>query len=330
VGTEGGALASAMLQSCDLLLGVSPIASRVDLETEGVLVFELSDSPVEIDVDETKSFTVRCDVAPQAAEGYVGLAIAAETAGTPGVTAESSVTTGLEVLDEYIQGLPINGDGKTVASTIINIINGQAYPVVSLVANNEDLQPGDSTYVRFSIAAANEPVAVKQLTFMIEHDLAGTATLTTTTGSSLRPSTGGANLAGTAAFVRSMPASALPSCEMTGDWYCVLVVTLSNEIVVTPGEARTYDLRLSATGDFGGNDDVRTSLMSDFEAEDGQLTEPTPGYGYGIGVVVDSFLWSDLSAGSHNDDLAPAGSSDWFNGYDVFGLPSDSQVLMAP
>jgi hypothetical protein len=326
VGTEGGATAANMLRSCDLLLGVSPISTYVDPEPEGLLYFDLTSSPVELAVDETALLTVRCDIAQQAAEGYVGLVLTEEVAGAPSVTAESGVIAGLTVTSDHIDGLPINGNGTSTASTIVSIVGGNPYPIIMQVDSDQALQSGTATLMRFTVSAVNEPISFKQVTFMIEHDLAGSATLTTTTGSSMR-TISGTSLPGMAAFVRSGPASTGPSCDATGDWYCVLVATLANEITVTPGVAQTFELRLSISGGFEDGDQFRTSIIGDADLESGQLTEPEPGYGYGIGEVEDSFLWSDLSAASHNDDVG--GSSDWFNGYDAFGLPTDSQFLNA-
>ncbi len=125
---------------------------------------------------------------------------------------------------------------------------------------------------------------------------------------------------------------------------CTVALGFDDELTVSAGSSKTYELHMDVTGSVGG-DSVSTILTGgDSTLVTGEL-DSAAGLSVVNGDSIDdmdgtdnqgtfNFVWSDNSSIPHNDVIASnvatddaAASNDWTNGWLVKILPNDSQTL---
>ncbi|MEY4723140.1 MAG: hypothetical protein RLZZ324_653, partial [Candidatus Parcubacteria bacterium] len=193
-------------------------------------------------------------------------------------------------------------------------------PRISLIAlPSAVLTQGDAVAMRFVIEPRGVDMGIKHLSFLVQSSTAGAVAISPTSASSIRRTGDGTNIPGGARI------NGGAACLGNSGTPCVLDVGFDGEQDIAGGTSRSFDLVLNVNGALVAGDSIQVSLRGDSaDTGTGPLQQVGGAWDYRVGGGGDAFVWSDLSGSPHNDTVG--GSSDWFNGFELKGLPSDPQT----
>ncbi len=293
--------------------GATQIAGPVSLTpsgtTEGYADFTSVSPDFVIGKDGNKVLTVKADLNTISAGADSGDEFAVWLDGTNNFEARG--TAGSTVLTAPTSGSYVGN----------YVVLRKSQPKLETVSMSAALANGTITLYRFKVTAIDNDVALKHFTF----------TVSTTTGINLSTftlsPTGGTALTTT-------------DSESFASGAVTVNMTINSEYVVTSGTSVTFDLKAAVTGADTG-DSITTAIAntSNTAAVTGDLANQTAaattlqdkddtndvGNDQNSTDTTPSFVWSDMSATSHNDTAS--GTDDWTNGRYVRNLPTDSQGL---
>jgi hypothetical protein len=220
----------------------------------------------------------------------------------------------------------VRGTSAGSSTTIVAITGGdvaannkimrKSKPTISLVSlPSTTLVAGENVVTRVTIAAdAAGDVSLKGLALQVQNGTTGAITDPAAVATSAVRRVGDStNLAGKSAMVGGA------DCATTAT--CVLVTTFTNEEVISAGQSRTYDIRLSVVT-AAASTSVVSKLLGDAGMNTGALVVGVPPVKHTVATVASNFVWSDMSAVSHG-----VGTADWADGTYVKILPTDTQTL---
>lgn len=322
IGEENGVSFNEMVEECALFEGDTNLAGYWPIGNGQIAGVGLLAVNYNISADDTKTFTMKCNILESAGTHDVALVLSGQAGVIPITGSASEIET--LMLTEHTSPLPLNGNGSTTADIVVHVVEPvvePVVPVVSLVAlPSTSLSSGAVVVSRF-VVFAEEQVALKHLTFNADLNTTNEITITVGSGSSIREVGLPTNIAGAASMSGSL------ICVGTGAFSCVIEVGFDEEQIIAAASSKAYDLILDISGILTGGDSLFTMVRGDSSSATGGLSQIGGAWDYRVGESDDNFVWSDMSAVSHSDTLSPSGSDDWHNGADVIGLPSDTLGL---
>ena len=303
-----GASADTVVQNVMLYDGATLVATA-PLSTTTTAVF--SGLAWEVPANTSKVLTVKLQL------GTVGV-----NAGTTG----STITTSIAAATDFTAvntstGASATGAGTATGSTTYAYASIPTVTKVELTTTEATLAAGTKVLARFTVASNGGTVAWKQVLFDITKIAAPTIASVT-----LWDVTGGGNTEITSAKVFQNGSGGVATTCSSDNTICELLISVGtnadDNVEEQVSGSKTYEVRATIAGTLAAANSISTSIQSNlahvtsvaYTGTDNDLT-----------VDDASFVWSDISAQSHD-----TGTTDWTNENLVKVLPTSTWTMTYP